>query len=52
MPLEALPDPGECDGGGTGVFIYVTDTGLLKDADDHPWLAGVTGRMTRRPASR
>jgi subtilisin family serine protease len=41
---EALPDPGQCDGGGNGVFIYVTDTGLLRDADDHPWLAGVTGQ--------
>jgi subtilisin family serine protease len=49
VPLEALPDPGECDGGGTGVFIYVTDTGLLKDADDHPWLAGVAGRPDPPP---
>jgi subtilisin family serine protease len=42
--LEALPDPGGCDGGGSGAFVYVTDTGLLKDADDHLWLAGVTGQ--------
>ena len=49
VPLEALPDPSECDGGGTGVFIYVTDTGLLKDADDHLWLAGVTGRPDPPP---
>jgi subtilisin family serine protease len=42
--LEALPDPGECGGGGGGAFIYVTDTGLVKDADDHPWLTGVTGQ--------
>jgi len=49
VPLEALPDPGECEGGGKGVFIYVTDTGLLKDADDHPWLAGVTGQEDPPP---
>src|SRR5215472_7495535 len=51
VPLEALPDPGECEGGGSGVFIYVTDTGLLKDADDHPWLAGVTGRQDPPPGT-
>src|SRR5215471_8025950 len=49
VPLEALPDPGVCEGGGSGVFIYVTDTGLLKDADDHPWLAGVTGQHDPPP---
>jgi subtilisin family serine protease len=46
---HALPDPGECNGGGTGTFIYVTDTGLVKDADDHPWLAGVTGQADPPP---
>ena len=45
VPRDTLPDPGPCEGGGGGVFIYVTDTGLLKDADDHPWLAGVTGQL-------
>ena len=49
VPPQARPDPGECEGGGTGVFIYVTDTGLLKDADDHPWLAGVTGQHDPPP---
>jgi subtilisin family serine protease len=44
VPLEALPEPGVCEGGGSGVFIYVTDTGLVRDADDHSWLAGVTGQ--------
>jgi subtilisin family serine protease len=40
----AAPDPGICPGReGDGVFIYVIDTGLLDDADTHPWLAGVTG---------
>jgi len=52
-PVEVLrgsfPDPGLCEGGGSGAFIYVTDTGLLKDADDHPWLAGVTGQLDPPP---
>src|SRR5258707_4106094 len=40
----AAPDPGICPGrDGDGVFIHVIDTGLLDDADTHPWLAGVTG---------
>jgi Subtilase family len=40
---ETEPYPSVCeDGAGTGVLIYIDDTGLLKDADqDHPWLAGV-----------
>jgi len=38
------PNPGECPGrDGTGVHIYVPDTGLLADGPAHPWLAGVTG---------
>lgn len=38
------PDPGVCLGrDGSGVRIYVADTGLLADGPDHPWLTGVTG---------
>jgi len=44
VPLHAQPDPGVCDGGGEGVLIYVSDTGLLQGASSaHPWLAGVSG---------
>jgi len=43
VPLHALPDPGICDGGGDGVLVYISDTGLLQGASDHPWLAGVSG---------
>ncbi|HET7016154.1 MAG TPA: S8/S53 family peptidase [Streptosporangiaceae bacterium] len=43
-PPQAPPDPGICDTGGSGVIIYVPDTGLLAGAAEaHPWLAGVTG---------
>jgi Subtilase family len=36
------PFPSVCrDNGGAGVLIYLADTGLLRDADTHPWLAGV-----------
>jgi Subtilase family len=43
-PQEAYyaiePYPSVChDGGGAGVLIYMADTGLLKDAATHPWLA-------------
>jgi subtilisin family serine protease len=45
VPAMAQPDPGICDGGGSGVFIYITDTGLIAGAAAaHPWLAGVTGQ--------
>jgi subtilisin family serine protease len=37
------PDPGLCDGGGEGVLVYVSDTGLVPGTTAHPWLAGVTG---------
>jgi subtilisin family serine protease len=37
------PDPGRCDGGGEGVLVYVSDTGLVPGTTAHPWLAGVTG---------
>jgi subtilisin family serine protease len=44
VPYGSRPDPGECAGSGTGAFIYVADTGVLKGAASaHPWLAGVTG---------
>jgi hypothetical protein len=36
------PYPSVCQaGGGAGVLIYMADTGLLRDAAAHPWLAGV-----------
>ena len=36
------PYPSACrDDGGRGVLIYMADTGLLRDADTHPWLEGV-----------
>lgn len=36
------PYPSVCTGNsGAGVLIYIADTGLLADADSHPWLAGV-----------
>src|ERR1019366_10785902 len=38
------PYPSVCQGnGGTGVLIYMADTGLLADAASHSWLAGVVG---------
>ncbi len=43
VPVHARPDPGLCDGGGAGVLIYVSDTGLVPGTTAHPWLAGVTG---------
>jgi Subtilase family len=36
------PLPSVChDGGGSGVLVYMADTGLLRDADSHAWLDGV-----------
>jgi hypothetical protein len=36
------PYPSVCQaGGGAGVLIYMADTGLLRDAVTHSWLAGV-----------
>jgi Subtilase family len=36
------PYPSVCQaGGGAGVLIYMADTGLLRDASAHSWLAGV-----------
>jgi Subtilase family len=38
------PYPGVCQcNSGAGVRVYIADTGLLPDAESHPWLAGVTG---------
>lgn len=50
VPPDIQPDPGVCDASGTGVSIYVPDTGLLAGAPDaHPWLAGVTGEVDGLP---
>jgi Subtilase family len=52
---EIGPYPSVCqDDGGTGVLIYMDDTGLLEDADaTHPWLAGVqAGDIDPLPAPR
>ena len=49
-----VPNPcGECPApcppiateGGAGVRVVVCDTGLLGDANSHPWLRGVTGDL-------
>ncbi|WP_283133323.1 S8 family peptidase [Rhizohabitans arisaemae] len=40
--LDPEPRPGN---GGLGVSVHVVDTGLLDDAETHPWLAGVTGEV-------
>ena len=50
VPHDAPPDPGSCDAGGSGVSIYVPDTGLLEGASaHHQWLAGVTGQEDKLP---
>jgi subtilisin family serine protease len=42
VSYEIEPFPSVCPGkGGSGVLIYVADTGLLRDAATHPWLEGV-----------
>jgi Subtilase family len=48
-PGDAPPDPGVCPGGGQGIMVFVPDTGLLADADAHPWLAGVSGELDPLP---
>jgi hypothetical protein len=35
------PFPSASTEGGRGVLVYLADTGLLRDASQHPWLAGV-----------
>ena len=35
------PFPSVCPDGGRGVLVYLADTGLLRDAGQHYWLAGV-----------
>lgn len=48
-PGDASPDPGACPGGGEGILVYVPDTGLLADAPEHAWLAGVKGETDPLP---
>lgn len=43
VPADAPPLPSVGPAAGSGVSVYVVDTGLLADAATHPWLAGVTG---------
>jgi Subtilase family len=38
---EREPFPSVAPDGGRGVLVYLADTGLLRDADQHPWLTGV-----------
>jgi len=38
--VEPFPSVSQGNGG-TGVLVYLADTGLLRDAATHPWLAGV-----------
>jgi hypothetical protein len=46
---EIEPFPSVCHDGGAGVLIYMADTGLLKDAPTHPWLAH--GVQMQNPAT-
>jgi subtilisin family serine protease len=40
--FDTEPSPSASFGtGGAGVLVYMADTGLLRDAATHPWLAGV-----------
>jgi subtilisin family serine protease len=50
VPADAAPLPGVGPAAGSGVSVYVVDTGLLADAAGHPWLAGVTGEEEKLPA--
>jgi hypothetical protein len=51
VPATAAPLPSVGPAAGSGVSIYVVDTGLLADAAEHPWLAGVTGEEEKLPAA-
>ena len=52
VPADAAPLPSFGPSGGSGVSIYVVDTGLLADAGSHRWLAGVTVRRRSWPRGR
>jgi hypothetical protein len=42
VAYDIEPFPSVCPGkGGSGVLVYLADTGLLRDAGTHPWLGGV-----------
>jgi hypothetical protein len=47
VPADAPPLPSVGPAAGSGVSVYVVDTGLLADAATHPWLAGVTGEQEK-----
>ncbi len=51
VPADAAPLPSVGPAAGSGVSIYVVDTGLLADAASHPWLEGVTGEEEKLPAA-
>lgn len=51
VPADAAPLPSVGPAAGSGVSIYVVDTGLLADAASHPWLGGVTGEEEKLPAA-
>ena len=40
LPADAAPLPSVGPAAGSGVSIYVVDTGLLADAASHRWLEG------------
>jgi subtilisin family serine protease len=53
-PRDPAPDPPvsrDVDAG-RGVYIYVADTGLLPNTEDHPWLVGVRGKPDPRSPQR
>jgi hypothetical protein len=49
VPADAAPLPSVGPAAGSGVSVYVVDTGLLADAAEHSWLAGVTGEEEKLP---
>jgi hypothetical protein len=46
--LEPHPSVSPDAGLGSGVLVYTADTGLLRDADSHAWLAGVRAEDAAR----